>query len=71
MLVLLVGGQTFIVDVEVLEKSSELHALEDDSNAANYAGVVCNYVIAFSKNHVSTRSSVITSKSVQFKIMLN
>lgn len=60
-----------MVDLEVFDQPFESQFLEDDADAPDNAGLVCNHVISSAKDHISARSCDILGKSVEFKILLD
>ncbi len=48
----LIGGEVFVIDIEVLNESFKSQFLEDDADAAHDTGLVCDYVISPAKDHV-------------------
>lgn len=42
---LLVGGEMFVVDVEVIEQPFEFEFLENDANAADDAGLISDDMV--------------------------
>ena len=66
----LICGEALHVDVEPIEKTFQLHLLEDDSDASHDTGAVSHNVVTPTQHHVATRRCHIPRKGVELQVVL-